>query len=195
MQQLLLATNNANKLLEIKDVLGNSIELLSLQDVGIIEDIPEPHNTIGENAIAKTVYAYNKVQINCFGEDTGLEINALVGKPGVKSARYAGENRDFEANLHKVLTEMEGVADRTARFYTVMALVNNRKLHVFEGICEGTITEKPIGTNGFGYDSIFIPTGETRTFAEMQLFEKQLFSHRQKALRQMIIFLQENQND
>jgi XTP/dITP diphosphohydrolase len=187
-QQLLLVTNNTNKLIEIKDILDTQISLLTLNDVGITEDIPEPHSTIGENAIAKTVYAFNKVNMNCFGEDTGLEIESLNGKPGVKSARYAGENRNFNANINKVLAEMEGLTHRNARFYTVMALVFRGKLHLFEGICEGSITKEPIGSNGFGYDTIFIPNGDNRTFAEMELHEKQLFSHRQKALKQMIIF-------
>ncbi len=194
-QQLLLTTNNVNKLAEIKHILGDTISLLSLADVGIAEDIPEPHDTIGENAIAKTVYAFNKLNIHCFGEDTGLEIEALNGKPGVKSARYAGEDRNFRANINKVLADMEGVTNRNARFYTMMALVFRGKLHLFEGICDGIITKEPVGNHGFGYDAIFIPNGDTRTFAEMQLHEKQLYSHRHKALKQMIFFLQQSQHN
>lgn len=189
MHKLIFATNNQHKVAEIRSLLGDGFEIITLKEAGIDTDIPEPYDTLEENARTKSETIYTMTGVNCFGEDTGLEVYALHGEPGVKSARYAGDVRDFAANIDKLLHNLEGKTDRTARFRTVISLIINGKEHQFEGICEGKIIERHRGTEGFGYDPVFVPDGDTRTFAEMSLKEKNRFSHRGKAMEQLIHFL------
>lgn len=167
---------------------------MTLKEAGILIDIPEPHDTLEKNAKEKSVTVYNMTGINCFGEDTGLETKALNGEPGVKSARYAGENRDFAANIKKLLSRLKGKNDRTARFKTIISLIFNGVEYQFEGICNGQITSTPRGEGGFGYDPVFIPENATITFAEMSMEEKNKYSHRAKAMEQLILFLMSIKN-
>lgn len=190
MQSIVFATNNQHKVNEIKALLGNAFEIITLKDAGITIDIPEPYDTLEENARTKALTIYEMTGKDCFGEDTGLEVEALQGEPGVKSARYAGDNRDFAANIDKLLQKLEGKANRSARFRTVISLIINGKEKKFEGICPGKIIENNRGNDGFGYDPVFVPDGDTRTFAEMTLEEKNIYSHRGKAMKQLISFLQ-----
>lgn len=192
MQKLIFATNNNHKVAEIRSVLGNDFEIITLQEAGINVDIPEPYDSLEENARTKSETIYKMTGTNCFGEDTGLEVYALNGEPGVKSARYAGEGRDFAANIDKLLHNLEGKTDRAARFRTVISLILNGKEYQFEGVCEGKIIEENRGKDGFGYDPVFVPVPDTRTFAEMSLEEKNDFSHRGKAMKQLISFLKNN---
>jgi XTP/dITP diphosphohydrolase len=187
--KFILASSNANKIKEIKAAVKNSIEIVSLEDVGINEEIPEPHNTIGENSIAKASYVYEKTLMTCVAEDTGLEIDALDGEPGAKSARYAGRHRNPKDNINKVLANLNNNPNRSARFYTVMSLCHKGKLYTFEGECKGFIEREEKGEEGFGYDPIFTPLGSSRTFAEMSLDEKQMYSHRKIALDKLISFI------
>ena len=189
MQKLIFATNNAHKAEEIRSVLKGQFTIITLKEAGIDMDIPEPFDTLEENAREKATTVYHLTGISCFGEDTGLETNALDGEPGVKSARYAGEERDFIANIEKLLDRLKGKADRTARFRTVISLIVDGVEHQFEGICEGRIAVKPRGEKGFGYDPVFIPHHASHTFAEMSLAEKNQYSHRGKAMEQLIRFL------
>jgi XTP/dITP diphosphohydrolase len=189
MQKLIFATNNTHKAEEIRSVLKEQFTITTLNEAGIDMDIPEPFDTLEENARQKATTVYNLTGISCFGEDTGLETNALNGEPGVKSARYAGEERDFAANIEKLLDKLKGKTDRTARFRTVISLILNGAEHQFEGICEGSIIAQPRGEKGFGYDPVFIPHDANRTFAEMSLPEKNQYSHRGKAMEQLIQFL------
>ena len=189
MNKLIFATNNKNKVEEIRKVIGNRFEIITLEEAGILIDIPEPHNTIEENADEKSNFIYTLTQQNCFGEDTGLEIEALNNEPGVMSARYAGEEKSHEKNIEKVLQKLKGVKNRNAQFKTIISLILNGKQYRFEGLCKGTIIEMPRGENGFGYDPIFIPDRSDKTFAEMDLTEKSIFSHRRKATDQLISFL------
>lgn len=189
MQQLIFATNNQHKVTEIRALLGEGFEIVTLKDSGIDIDIPEPYNTLEENAHTKSATIFKMTGRDCFGEDTGLEVYALNGEPGVKSARYAGDGRDFAANIDKLLHNLEEKTNRSARFRTVISLIFNGKEHQFEGVCEGQIIEQYRGTEGFGYDPVFLPDGDTRTFAEMSLEEKNKFSHRGKAMKKLISFL------
>lgn len=189
MNKLIFATNNKNKVEEIRKVIGNRFEIITLEEAGILIDIPEPHNTIEENADEKSNFIYTLTQQNCFGEDTGLEIEALNNEPGVMSARYAGEEKSHEKNIEKVLQKLKGIKNRNAQFKTIISLILNGKQYRFEGLCKGTIIEMPRGENGFGYDPIFIPDRSDKTFAEMDLTEKSIFSHRRKATDQLISFL------
>jgi XTP/dITP diphosphohydrolase len=191
MIQLIFATNNKNKVEEINSAIGNKIEIVSLKDAGINIDIPEPHETLSENASEKSKTIHQLTGKNCFSEDTGLEIDALNGEPGVKSARYAGDEKMFEKNIEKVLSKLTGINNRKANFRTVISLILDKQEYFFEGICNGEIITKQQGENGFGYDSIFKPDGSNKTFAEMTLEEKNIFSHRKKAADKLIIFLQE----
>jgi len=190
---LIFATNNQNKVLEISGLVPENIKIITLKDAGIFTDIEEPYPTIEENAREKSRYIFELTKQHCFGEDTGLLIDALNGEPGVKSARYAGEDRNFEANLQKVIRLMQNASTFTARFKTIISLVWQEKVYSFEGICEGSIALTPRGTEGFGYDPIFIPTGSEKTFAEMDVNEKNIFSHRKKAFAAMLSFLQMHQ--
>jgi len=189
MQKLIFATNNQYKTQEIRSLLKGEFDIITLKEAGIIKDIPEPYDTLEENARTKAVTIYQLTQTNCFGEDTGLEVAALNGEPGVKSARYAGEDRDFSANIEKLLLKMKGKTNRKARFRTVISLIINGNEHFFEGICEGNITEEPNGNEGFGYDPVFVPHMANRTFAEMTIEEKNTYSHRAKAVAKLIDFL------
>jgi len=187
--KLIFATNNQHKVAEMQAAIGHAFELVSLQQAGIDIDIPEPHDTLEANASEKSRTIYQQYGVNCFSEDTGLETAALNGEPGVKSARYAGEEKSFEKNIDKLLSKLEGIENREASFRTVISLIIDSKEHLFEGICKGTIGKIPRGTEGFGYDAVFLPTGAAKTFAEMTLKEKELYSHRKKAADKLVLFL------
>lgn len=187
--KLVFATNNLNKVKEIKAVLGGDIEVLSLEDIGCNEELPETQNTLMGNALQKAKYVAEKYGVNCFSDDTGLEVHALSGAPGVYSARYAGEQKSAEDNMSKLLIELSGKESRSARFKTVIALVLNQEEFVFEGIVEGEITKKKSGKEGFGYDPIFQPSGFSVTFSEMKMEEKNEISHRGKAVKSLADFL------
>jgi len=189
METLIFATNNQHKVDEIRLVLGSRFDILTLKEAGIDIDIPEPHNTLEANATEKSGTIYKLTKKNCFSEDTGLEVEALNGEPGVKSARYAGEGRSFEDNIDKLLHNLQPYENRKARFRTVISLFLNSREYLFEGICQGTIITGKRGRNGFGYDPVFIPDGSQKTFAEMSMEEKSLYSHRKKATEQLIAFL------
>jgi XTP/dITP diphosphohydrolase len=191
MIKLIFATNNAHKVQEIQAAIGNAIQVISLKEAGIDVDIPEPHDTLEANATEKSRTIQELTGENCFSEDTGLETDALNGEPGVKSARYAGEDKAFDKNIDKLLARLGDNTHRTARFRTVISLLWEGKEFLFEGICEGTIIQERRGTEGFGYDPVFVPAGSTRTFAEMSLAEKGQFSHRKKAADKLVSFLQE----
>lgn len=192
MQQLIFATNNQHKVDEIKAVIGNFFQVITLKEAGINIDIEEPYDTLQENASIKSKSIHQLTKQNCFSEDTGLEVEALNGEPGVKSARYAGEPVSFEANVTKLLNNLQGIENRNARFRTVISLILDNVEYFFEGICEGKIINTTKGFGGFGYDSIFIPNGSSKTFAEMDLQEKNLFSHRKKATELFLQFLSQN---
>lgn len=187
--KLIFATNNLHKVEEIRSVIDPCFQLLTLKEAGIDIDIPEPHDTLEKNAAEKSRTIYRLTKTNCFSEDTGLEVYALNGEPGVKSARYAGNNRSFEANIEKLLTKLAGKRDRKARFRSVISLIIDDKETLFEGTCEGRIIDDKTGTHGFGYDPIFIPEGSDKTFAEMTLEEKTKFSHRTQAVKKLVAFL------
>ncbi|MBT8296546.1 MAG: non-canonical purine NTP diphosphatase [Gramella sp.] len=188
--ELVFATHNKNKLKEIKNLLPSYIKLLSLDDIGCTEDIPETGHTIDENAIIKAEYVSSRYGYNCFADDTGLEVKSLAGAPGVYSARYAGEEKNDEANQDKLLNQLEERVDRSARFKTVIALNLNGNENLFTGICEGTIVTERRGENGFGYDPIFQAEGHTQTFAEMDRNAKNTISHRGRAIRKLQDFLE-----
>jgi len=189
MQQLVFATNNAHKLEEVAAKIKGKINLLSLTDIGCVEDIEETGTTFRENASLKSRFIYDKYHVNCFGDDSGLEIEALNGEPGVYSARYAGEHGNHAANIDKVLIAMKGITNRSANFRTVISLMWNGEEHFFEGIVNGTIRNERSGTEGFGYDPIFQPDGYEKTFAEMSLTEKNKISHRALAMADLLDFL------
>ena len=190
---ILFATSNKNKLKEIQSLLPSFIKLLSLEDIELNEDIPETSSTIEGNALQKTDYIVQHFGIDCFADDTGLEVEVLNGSPGVHSARYAGEGRDDQDNRNLLLRNLEGVSNRSARFKTVISLYFKKKQYLFEGIVNGSIATEESGEMGFGYDSIFIPENETRTFAEMTLTEKNAISHRAIAFSKMVSFFRENE--
>ncbi len=190
--QLVFATHNQNKFKEVQLLLPKHIELLSLTDINCHEDIPETAETIEENAILKAEYVKTHYGYDCFADDTGLEVKALDGAPGVYSARYAGETKSADANMQKLLQEMDRKEDRTARFKTAIALTMNKRQTMFLGICEGVITQSPRGEMGFGYDPIFQPKGFDKTFAEMSLTQKGEIGHRGKAMRELIAYLSLN---
>jgi XTP/dITP diphosphohydrolase len=187
--QLVFATNNLNKLKEVQSLIPSSIKLLSLKDIGCYEDIPETKNSIKDNAIQKADYIKKYYNYDCFADDTGLEIDALNGAPGVFSARYAGEQRSAIDNINKVLHNLRNKTNRKAQFKTVIALHLNNSLQSFTGICEGQITTQKYGENGFGYDPIFKPNGFDITFAEMELSLKNKIGHRGKAILKLVDFL------
>ena len=186
---LLFATSNKNKVLEIKKILPKEFNIKSLDDIGFCEEIPENENTIEGNAIFKANYMYKKYNLNVFADDTGLEVDSLNGKPGVHSARYAGISKNSRDNINKLLKKLKNKKNRKARFKTVIALIINSKIHTFEGVVEGIITKKPKGENGFGYDSVFIPSGYTKTFGELSIEEKNSISHRSLAMNKLIDFI------
>ena len=188
-RRLIFATNNQHKLKEIKNILNDRLELVSLRDLNINENIPESNNSLEENATRKALFVYNKNKIDSFADDTGLEIEALSGEPGVLSARYAGDQCNFEDNINKVLKKLRGVKNRKARFRTVISLIENGHIVNFEGSINGNIINKKRGINGFGYDPIFQPDGYKQTFAEMTLNEKNKISHRAKAIEKLVNYL------
>jgi len=188
--KLIFASNNKHKIQELKTFAGNEIEIVSLKEAGIDIDIPEPHDTLEENASEKSWTIHKLTGNDCFSEDTGLEIEALNGEPGVKSARYASEERSFKDNIEKVLNKLADKKNRIARFRAVISLIINGRETQFEGICNGKIIDTPQGTKGFGYDPIFIPDGSSRSFAEMSIEEKNVFNHRTKAAAKLVAFLQ-----
>jgi len=188
--KLIFASNNQHKIEELKTFAGNEIEIVSLKEAGIDIDIPEPHDTLEENASEKSWVIYTLTGNDCFSEDTGLEIEALNGEPGVKSARYAGEARSFKDNIEKVLQKLANETNRNARFRAVISLIIDGNETQFEGICNGKIVDSPRGTLGFGYDPIFIPDGSNRSFAEMPMEVKNQFNHRTKAAAKLVAFLQ-----
>ena len=191
--KIIFATNNKNKVEEIKHLSHQKFEIFTLQEVGIDIDIPEPHDTLEANATEKSTTIYKLTNEAVFSEDTGLEVEALNGAPGVKSARYAGEERNMQDNIDKLLAELKDKPTRAAQFRTVVSLIIGGKEYQFEGICKGHITHEMDGTNGFGYDPVFIPEGSNNTFANMDIAEKNKFSHRKKAVQQLIDFLNEYQ--
>ncbi|MBU6176580.1 MAG: RdgB/HAM1 family non-canonical purine NTP pyrophosphatase [Bacteroidetes bacterium] len=190
-RQLIFATNNQHKANEINAILGTAFKVCTLREAGIEIDIPEPHATLEENAREKSSTIYRLTARDCFSEDTGLEVEALGGAPGVKSARYAGEHCNTDDNIDKLLTELANQENRKARFRTVISLIENGTEKQFEGICEGAIDWKKNGEQGFGYDPIFIPSGATNSFATMSMDEKNKYSHRKKAVEKLIAYLQQ----
>ena len=193
MDTLIFATNNQHKVEEVRLVLGNQFSIITLQEAGIDIDIPEPHDSLEANASEKSATIHSLTRKNCFSEDTGLEISVLNGAPGVKSARFAGEDRSFKANIEKVLQLMGNTTQRQARFRTVISLILDGLEFQFEGICEGEILLEQRGEKGFGYDPIFVPTGSPLSFAEMNPGQKSACSHRKKAMDKLIAFLQNKQ--
>jgi len=189
MRSLVFATNNRHKLEEIKVILKDRIVLSGLNDIGFSGEIPEEHETLEGNAAQKAFFVYDKYGWDCFADDTGLEIEALNGEPGVFSARYAGENCTFEDNMSLVLSKMERISNRKARFRTVIAFVEKGNIRYFEGTVDGIITTEKHGQNGFGYDPVFVPDGYNRTFAQMSLAEKNAISHRAKAVEAFTRYL------
>jgi XTP/dITP diphosphohydrolase len=187
--RIVFATNNDHKVKEIKIAVGASLEVVSLHEAGIAIDIPEPWDTLEANAKEKSSTIHRLTGENCFSEDTGLEVYALNGEPGVHSARYAGEQQSFAANIQKLLDRLGAADDRRARFRTVISLIWQGREYLFDGICEGHILTNPVGEDGFGYDPIFVPEGDTRSFAQMSSQEKNHYSHRRKAADQLVAFL------
>lgn len=189
---IIFATNNQNKVAEIRKVLQGLFEVISLKEGCIDIDIPEPYDTLEENASTKSKTIFKLTASNCFSEDTGLFVYALNGEPGVKSARYAGGPTSNEANIQKLLLKLQSVENRKAYFRTVISLILNGTEHQFEGICEGVILNEKKGDQGFGYDAVFLPDGSAKSFGEMTMEEKSVFSHRKKAMSKLIDFLSEN---
>lgn len=187
--KLVFATANQNKAKEIQALLPKVIRVLSLKDIHCFEEIPETSSTIEGNASQKAYYVYEKYGYNCFADDTGLEIEALNGRPGVMSARYAGETKNADDNISKILFELQNSSNRKARFKTIISLIIDGKEQLFEGIVSGTILTEKRGNNGFGYDPVFVPEGYSKTFAEMDLSEKNTISHRAIAVKRLIDYL------
>lgn len=194
-RRIIFATNNAHKISEASAVLGDGFELVTPRECGIDEDIPETQPTLEGNASQKAHYLHDRTGCDCFADDTGLEVTALGGAPGVRSARYATDGHDFEANNRLLLHNMQGVSDRRARFRTVISLILDGEEHLFEGIVEGRIAEQASGAEGFGYDPLFIPDGFDRSFAEMSSDEKNAVSHRGRAVRKLAAFLRNGECD
>ena len=188
-RKLLFATNNSHKLHEIREIAGSEFEIIGLKDVGFEVEIPETQDTIEANAVQKARYVYENVQIDCFADDTGLEIDALDGRPGVYSARYAGEGCSFDDNIEKILRELDGSGDRKASFRCMVCLILEGSEYLFEGRIDGNITKERNGSGGFGYDPVFIPEGYNQTFAEMPPYLKNGISHRGRAVTRMMRFL------
>jgi len=189
MTEICFATNNKNKIAEVSQMLEGRYKLLSLEDIGCLVELPEEQDTIEGNSRQKAMYVWDNYQVNCFADDTGLEVKALNGAPGVYSARYAGPQRDNSDNIKHLLQNMKGETNREAQFRTCITLILNGQEHQFEGIVTGHITEEWKGDKGFGYDPVFIPSGYSRTFAEMDASEKNAISHRGIATQKLISFL------
>ena len=187
--KIVFATGNRNKVNEIRRLIPEEIELLGLKDIHCNEDIPETQPTIEGNASQKAFYVFNNYHVNCFADDTGLEVAALDGRPGVLSARYAGESKSADDNMDKILAELKGITNRNARFKTVISLVMDGKETQFEGVVEGAILKEKRGAKGFGYDPIFVPNGYDRSFAEMDISEKNKISHRALAVNKLVDYL------
>lgn len=187
--KLVIASNNAHKLQEIRDIIGSRYELLSLDNIGCFEEIPETGTTLEMNAFQKSSYIYSRYHLSCFADDTGLEVDVLNGEPGVYSARYAGEERLASKNIQKLLNTLKGVKNREAHFRTVISLILEGEEYQFEGVIRGRISEEIRGENGFGYDPIFIPNGYTQSFAEMSESIKNSISHRALAVNKLVSFL------
>ena len=188
--KIVFATNNAHKLDEVRQVVGEEFEIVSLRECGIVEDIPENEPTLEGNALAKARYIYERTGFNCFADDTGLEVDALGGEPGVRSARYATDGHDDEANKRLLLERLQGEENRAAQFRTAVALILGGKEYLFEGIVRGDIATEQHGEGGFGYDPLFFPEGGDLTFAQMSSEEKNAISHRGRAVRKLAEFLQ-----
>ena len=186
---LVFATNNQHKIKEIKNLIGEEFNIKSLGDIGFFDAIPETKMTIEGNASQKSFFIYDKYKINCFADDTGLEIKSLNGRPGVFSARYASDECDFNKNMNRVLDELKGKDDRSARFRTIISLIINGEEKTFEGIVNGKIIKRKKGKDGFGYDPIFLPDAYDLTFAEMSLAEKNIISHRARATKRLVEYL------
>lgn len=191
LKRLCFATNNPKKLEEIRAILGTTFEILSLADIECQDEIPEDHDTLEANSEQKAQHVYQKYGINCFADDTGLEIYALDGEPGVDSAHYAGPERDNDANMQLVLDKLDGKNDRQAQFRTVITLIIKGKVDAFEGVVKGNITNSKSGNKGFGYDPIFVPENETLTFAQMTPEAKNKQSHRGRAVEKLVTFLKQ----
>ncbi len=189
MTELCFATNNQHKLEEVRHLLKNKFNIVSLQEIGCLDELPETQNTLEGNSLQKADFVFNKYHISCFADDTGLEVDALDGAPGVYSARYAGERRDSNDNIKLLLKNLEGKTNRNAQFRTVITLKGLDDVHTFEGIVKGKIRKENSGTKGFGYDPIFEPEGYAITFAEMSMEEKNQLSHRAIAMQKLIRFL------
>jgi XTP/dITP diphosphohydrolase len=189
--KLCLATNNAHKIEELQSLLGEKFQLQTLNEIGCFDDIPETADTFDGNSLQKAMYVWERFQIDCIADDSGLEVDALGGEPGVFSARYAGEHGNHENNMQKLLKNLDGVENRAAQFRSVITLIINGIAHHFEGIIRGKIIHEKRGSQGFGYDPLFIPEGYDRTFAEMSIIEKNPISHRGLAVAKMIAFLKE----
>jgi XTP/dITP diphosphohydrolase len=187
--KIVFATNNAHKLGEVRQVVGEEFEIVSLRECGIVEDIPENEPTLEGNALAKARYIYNRTGLDCFADDTGLEVDALGGEPGVRSARYATDGRDDKANKRLLLERMEGVENRSAQFRTAVALIMGGKEYLFEGVVRGEISHEELGDGGFGYDPLFLPEGRKESFAQMSAEDKNAISHRGRAVRALAEFL------
>jgi XTP/dITP diphosphohydrolase len=187
--ELIFATGNQHKVNEIQAAIGNQVKMISLKQANIDIDIPEPHETLEANALEKSKTIRQLTGKNCFSEDTGLEVDALHGEPGVRSARYAGDEKSFDKNIDKLLEKLSRENNRAAQFRTVISLILDNREFLFEGICRGTIIREKRGSSGFGYDPVFVPDGSVKTFAEMSLEEKNQFSHRKKAADQLVRFL------
>lgn len=190
--KLVFATNNRHKLDEVRAIVGDRVEVLSLNDIGCYDDIPETADTLQGNALIKARYIHEKFGVDCFADDTGLEVEALDGAPGVYSARYAGEECDSEANMQKLLQNLKGKSNRNAQFRTVIALIIKGEEKLFNGIVKGTITEEKRGDSGFGYDPVFVPEGFSESFAQMSGDMKNSISHRYRATRELSNYLKEN---
>jgi XTP/dITP diphosphohydrolase len=190
--KLVFATHNHNKAKEIQSLLEERFEILTLTEIDCHDEIPETAETLEGNSLLKAQFVSENFKVNCFADDTGLEIETLNGRPGVYSARYAGEEKSAVANMNRVLSELENSTDRNAQFRTVITLILEGKTHIFEGIVKGEIIREKRGIDGFGYDPIFVPEGQNKTFAEMTMAEKNLQSHRAIAFQKMIYFLSSN---
>lgn len=187
--KLIFATNNEHKVLEVRKVVGDKFEIMTLKEFGFHEDIPEPHDTLAKNAYEKSSVIHKRFNVNCFSEDTGLEVFSLNGEPGVISARYAGPQRSSTDNMALLLAKLVDKQNRQAQFRTVVSLILEGKEYQFEGIAKGNIIHSPRGNKGFGYDPIFVPKGYNKTFAEIDSTEKNMISHRAKAIKKLVEFL------
>lgn len=190
--RLCFATNNAHKIEEVQALLGKQFNVVSLKDVGCSEELAEDQETIEGNSLQKAQYVFDNYQVDCFADDTGLEVEALNGEPGVYSARYAGPQRMAEDNMNLLLANLSGKANRKARFRTVVTLITKQGTHQFEGVLPGTIIKERRGTQGFGYDPVFLPENSSRTLAEMNLEAKNTLSHRARAIEKLVVFLNEH---